>query len=207
MDQDQQEKIMQKMDEMNYTMPEGWSDVDKRQFGMSNNILSLIFGGLVVLCCLFCILCSISSWFKNRVTTGFTLFMRNPTGAYFMMLLGIAVIILNAIHLKYENCTGYSVLDNNHKENTISLSMSFLLFFYFSFRAMCFTNIRNPETKLYEFKNSTFCNMVTNPFTTFLTLAAAGTLLYFSRMQLEREEEMSYANLMMPVPEMDMSKM
>lgn len=192
-----------KMEEEKLPMPKGWNSVDKPQFGMSNNILSIIFGGLTLLCCLLCFACSMSNMFKNKYSTGFTEFMKTKTGSRFMLALGAVVVILNGIHFNYEENSGYSVFENEKIEiggkeepvhiNGVSIGMSIVILAYFLFRNLCLT----------FGEDSFFCKIANSSLIAIIVAVSAGTLIYFSAIQLEREEDMEYQNLTMPVPEME----
>ena len=174
----------------------GWSEADKDAFGKSNNIFSFIVGGLTVLCFLLCVICYVFPEHSSKIKPLRDL-MHSPTGAIVFVAVALTAFILAMIQLNYERLVGFSILTED--EQTVIPGMTGFLFAWGLMRFVCCCLC---STGSYNKNCETACWFGNSPIFGLFAVAAAVALLYYTSMQMEREESIGYKNLEEPVPEM-----
>jgi uncharacterized membrane protein (DUF485 family) len=189
---------MAKKQEDELPMPAGWSKVNKKDFGMSTNILSFIVAGLTLLCVLLCIM----HWrFPGNFMEPVRTMMQSSVAAVPMLILAAVPAILLGITNQYEKLSGFNVLREDIKE--VPFVMSVLLFVYYLMRAVCLGQCTGKENT----KCNTECGIANGVIGGFLAAVAAGTLIYFVVIKSEFDESADYNNLEQKVPEAEPLKL
>lgn len=161
-------------------MMNGWSKVDKPAFGMSTNYLSCILAALTIIFTLFC-----KNVYNHRAYSS-----KFATISFFMFLLSVTVLVLNAYHLNYEEINNEYVLP--YEESPIPVAMAGILVVYYIFKFSCEVS-----------KTHYLCELSNNNVGLFIAVAASLVLAGFIGKTLSIEEPNNYGNLTAPVPEAD----
>mgnify|MGYP006149256407 CR=1 FL=1 len=171
-------------------MPAGFNEINEKDFGLSNNVVSIVLFSFVILC-------AFLTYFRNRFP-GAKGLCDNELFTCMMVLLSVAAVGLNVLHFMYEQNVGYTVLPNEGPidgagENVVPLSMSSVVLAYFFVKCICVCMPR--------YNNSRICDFISHPAIMFLVFAAAASGLALVIMRTLKEEEYNYANLEQVVPE------
>lgn len=168
-----------------------WSKVDKPAAGRAIYGLSLSLASVTILCAILCF----AHIHDYNQADGLRNLIHSKSGSVLILLLAIAAVIGESVHLNYERNIGYTILPNDNGENTLPLTMACVLLLFYLFR--CISN--------FCIKGSRFCDMScsvsNNEFILLLAVVAAGTLIYFVADRMKVEEMFEYKNLEEPVVE------
>lgn len=167
-------------------MPVGWSQVNKVEYGMTNNILLLIAACFTFLCFLVCVAEKINIVDKSKHKTA----MKYTTLAAF--LVAAVGTILEGFHMSYESNIGYSILPQDVWP--VPIAMISLIAIYFFIAYMCSVS---PDMS-----RSSYCNLTVS--LSVFAAIAGGVLFHFVHQRMMIEESFMYKNLEEPVPEMKM---
>jgi hypothetical protein len=188
---------MAKKQEDELPMPAGWSKVNKKDFGISTNVMSFIVAGLTLLCVLLCIL----HWrFPGNSMESLRTMMHSSRGACAMVIVAAVPAILLGITRHYEIKTKFSVLNEEVKD--VPFAMSVILFAYYVMRAVCLGQCIGPDSRC-DMK----CSVANSLLPSVVVAIAAGTLIYFTVMRFYFEDPMDYNNLEQKVPEAEPLKL